>query len=83
MTGIFGKFVEDTKEHTAIADAEEAHLKKVAKKTTELSENYEKIVSLVKNCKNLVKQNEMLALKQASLAISLSELEKCDKIECK
>ena len=55
----------------------------MAKKTTELSKNYEKIVSIVKNCKNLVKQNEMLALKQASLAISLSELEKCDKIEGK
>ena len=70
-------------EHTAIADAEETHLKKVAKKTTELSENYEKIVGLAKNCKNLIKQTEMLALKQASLSISLSELEKCDKIEGK
>ena len=80
MTGIFGKFVE---EHTAIADAEDTHLKKVAKKTTELSEKYEKIVNLVNNCKNLLKQNEILALKQASLSISLSELEKCDKIEGK
>ena len=82
LTGIFGKFVQDTLEDhgKAIADAEETHLKKVAKKTTELSKNYEKIVSLVKNCKNLVKQNEMLALKQASLAISLNELEKCDKM---
>ena len=83
MTGIFGKFIQDTlkdHDHKAIADAEETHLKKVAKKTSELSENYEKIVSLVKNCKNLVKQNEMLALKQASLAISLNELEKCDKM---
>ena len=54
----------------------------MAKKTTELNKNYEKIVCLV-NCENLVKQNEMLALKQASLAISLSELENCDKIEGK
>ena len=46
----------------------------MATETAKMRADYRDIVELVKECKMMIKRNEGLVLRQASLALSLSQL---------
>ena len=67
-------FLEEVSVYNEVSRAEEESLTEMAKQTTVLKTDYRDIVELVKECKKKIKQNEDLAVRQASLALSLNQL---------
>ena len=70
----FETFLEEISQYNEVARSEEENLTEVAKETAKMRADYRDIVELVKECKMLIKKNEGLVLRQASLALSLSQL---------
>ena len=62
--------------YNEVARAEEEILGKMARETTMMKADYRDIVDLARECKKKIKQNEDLVVRQASLALSLSQLKK-------
>ena len=52
----------------------EENLSEVATETARISVDYRDIMELVKECKMMIKRNKGLILRQASLVLSLSQL---------
>ena len=69
-------FLEEVFRYNEVARAEEESLGKMASETTNMKENYRDIVDLVRESKKKIRQNEDLVVRQASLALSLSQLKK-------
>ena len=69
-------FLEEVFRYNEVAISEEESLGKMARETTKMKENYRDIVDLVRESKKKIKQNEDLVVRQASLALSLSQLKK-------
>ena len=67
-------FLEEISQYNEVAMSEEENLTEMAKETAKMRADYRDIVELVKECKMLIKKNEGLVLRQASLALSLSQL---------
>lgn len=71
---MFVKFNEDMEAYKAIASEGEEELVKIATAFKEVSEDYEKIVKLTNSVKKLLKETESLAIREASLTISLKDV---------
>jgi len=69
-------FLEEMSRYNEVARAEEEILGKMARETTMMKADYRDIVDLARECKKKIKQNEDLVVRQASLALSLSQLKK-------
>ena len=69
-------FLEEVFRYNEVARAEEESLGKMARETTMMKADYRDIVDLARECKKKIKQNEDLVVRQASLALSLSQLKK-------
>jgi len=69
-------FLEEVSLYNEVARAEEESLGKMARYTTLMKADYRDIVEFVRECKKKIKQNEDLVVRQASLALSLSQLKK-------
>ena len=67
-------FLEEISKYNEVARSEEENLTEVATETAKMRADYRDIVELVKECKMMIKRNEGLVLRQASLALSLSQL---------
>ena len=70
----FETFLKEISQYNEVARSEEENLTEVATETAKMRADYRDIVELVKECKMLIKKNEGLVLRQASLALSLSQL---------
>ena len=66
--------MEEISQYDEVARSEEENLTEVATETAKMRADYRDIVELVKECKMMIKRNEGLVLRQASLALSLSQL---------
>ena len=67
--------------YNEVSRAEEESLSEMAKETAMMKADYSDIVELVRDCKKKIKQNEDLVVRQASLALSLSQLKKSKEQE--
>ena len=66
--------MKEISQYNEVARSEEENLTEMATETAKMRADYRDIVELVKECKMLIKKNEGLVLRQASLALSLSQL---------
>ena len=66
--------MEEISQYDEVARSEEENLTEMAAETAKMRADYRDIVELVKECKMMIKRNEGLVLRQASLALSLSQL---------
>ena len=73
--------MEEISQYDEVARSEEENLTEMAAETAKMRADYRDIVELVKECKMLIKKNEGLVLRQASLALSLSQLEMSKKLK--
>ena len=73
-------FLEEVSVYNEVSRAEEESLHEMARQTTAMRADYRDIVDLVRECKKRIKQNEDLAVRQASLALSLSQLKKSKEL---
>ena len=71
---MFAKFNEDMKSYKSITSEGEEELVKIATAFKEVSEDYENIVKLTNSVKKVLKETESLALREASLTISLRDI---------
>ena len=76
ISTFFETFLEEVSVYNEVSRAEKESLNEMARQTTALRGDYRDIVELVRECKKRIKQNEDLAVRQASLALSLSQLKK-------
>ena len=67
--------MKEISQYNEVARSEEENLTEMATETAKMRADYRDIVELVKECKMLIKKNEGLVLRQASLALSLSQLQ--------
>lgn len=74
ISTFFETFLEEVSVYHEVSRAEEESLHEMARQTTVMRADYRDIVELVRECKKRIKQNEDLAVRQASLALSLSQL---------
>ena len=74
ISTFFETFLEEVSVYNEVSRAEEESLNEMARQTTAMRADYRDIVELVRECKKRIKQNEDLAVRQASLALSLSQL---------
>ena len=71
---MLSKFKEDMTSYFDIAKDNVDYIEKVSNSFREVTDDYNKLVKLVDNVKKLLKDTEILAVKEASLAISLEEI---------
>ena len=71
---MFSKFTEDMTSYSEIAKANGDFIEKISSSFREVTEDYNNLVKLVENVRKLMKDTESLAVKEASLAISLEEI---------
>ena len=71
---MFSKFNEDMASYSDIAKANGDYIEKISSSFKEVSEDYNNVVKLVDTVRKLMKDTESLAVKEASLAISLEEI---------
>ena len=72
---MFKKFNEDVVVHKNVIEAEGLDVAKMASEYSNLAEKYTQTIELIKDCKAMLEQADQLANQEASLAISLSDLE--------
>ena len=71
---MFSKFNEDMASYRDIAKANGDYIETISSSFREVTEDYNNLVKLVDNVRKLLKDTETLAVKEASLAISLEEI---------
>ena len=71
---MFSKFNEDMASYRDIAKANGDYTETISSSFREVTEDYNNLVKLVDNVRKLLKDTETLAVKEASLAISLEEI---------
>jgi len=75
LSEMFKKFNHDVVGHRNVIEAKGIDVKKMAQEYSSLSEKYSRTVEIRKECKGLLEQADRLTAQEASLAISLSQLE--------
>ena len=75
---MFSKFNEDMASYSDIAKANCDYIEKISSSFREVTEDYNSLVKLVDHVRKLIKDTESLAVKEASLAISLEEIGKIE-----
>jgi len=78
LSAMLVQFIEDAKSFKDVLEEEEAdgYLESVSEDTIKLHDDYARLVDLVGQCNKHIKMCEVLALQEASLKISLGQLEK-------
>ena len=76
MSKMFVKFNEDVVVHRNVVEAEGMDIARMAEEYSSLAEKYSKTIELIKDCRSMLEQADQLASQEASLAISLSQLER-------
>ena len=71
---MLSKFKEDMTSYFDIAKDNVDYIEKISSSFREVTDDYNKLVKLVDNVKKLLKDTEILAVKEASLTISLEEM---------
>lgn len=74
MEKMFLKFNEDLASYYDIAKSNSNYIENISSSFREVTDDYNKLVKLVDSVKKLMKDTESLAVKEASLAISLEEI---------
>ena len=67
-------FNEDMASYSEIAKANGDYIEKISNSFKEITDDYNNVVKLVATVRKLMKDTESLAVKEASLAISLEEI---------
>ena len=75
LSEMFKKFNEDVVVHRNVIEAEGLDVAKMAEEYSSLAAKYSRTVEMIKDCKSLLEQADQLTAQEASLAISLSQLE--------
>ena len=75
LSEVFLQFIQEVKQHSRVAEAEEEHLARLSDDCVALGDDYDKLVKLMKSCKKMLKQSQVLAVQEASLSSSLKHLE--------
>ena len=75
LSEVFLQFIQEVKQHSRVAEAEDEHLARLSDDCVALSDDYDKLVKLMKSCKKMLKQSQVLAVQEASLSSSLKQLE--------
>merc|ERR1712179_617232 len=75
LSEMFKKFNEDVVVHKNVIEAEGVDVAKMAAEYSNLAEKYSRTVEILKDCESLLGQADQLTDQEASLAISLSQLE--------
>ena len=76
---MFVKFNEDVAVHKNVIESEGMDVAKMAVEYSSLAEKYSRTIELIYDCKTMLEQADKLASQEASLAISLSQLEMAKK----
>ena len=76
LSKMFIKFNEDVMVHRNVVEAEGMDVAKMAKEYSSLAEKYSRTIELIQDCRTMLEQADQLASQEASLAISLSQLER-------
>ena len=71
---MFSKFNEDMASYSDIAKADGDFIENISSSFREVTEDYNQLVKLCDTVKKLMKETESLAVKEASLVISLDEI---------
>ena len=71
---MFSRFNEDMASYSDIAKAKGDFIQSISSSFREVTEDYNQLVKLCDTVKKLIKETECLAVKEASLAISLYEI---------
>ena len=74
MEKMFSKFNEDMASYSDIAKADGDFIENISSSFREVTEDYNQLVKLCDTVKKLMKETESLAVKEASLVISLEEI---------
>ncbi len=72
---MFKKFNEDILVHKNVIEAEGIDVTRMAEEYSTSAQKYSRTVQLIEECKSLLEQADLLTNQEASLAISLSQLE--------
>ena len=72
---MFVKFNEDVLVHKNVVEAEGMNVSKMAVEYSSLADKYSKTIELIKDCRSMLEKADELSSQEASLAISLSQLE--------
>merc|ERR1712098_898876 len=75
LSEMFKKFNHDVEGHRNVIEAKGVDVSKMAEEYSSLSEKYSRTEEIIKECKGLLEQADRLTAQEASLAISLSQLE--------
>jgi len=75
LSKMFIKFNEDVAVHKNVVEAEGVEVARMAEEYSSLADKYSKTIELIKDCRSMLEQADQLASQEASLAISLSQLE--------
>merc|ERR1719369_547220 len=75
LSEMFKKFNEDVLVHKNVIEAEGIDVARMAEEYSSLAQKYSRTVQLIEECKSLLEQADQLTNQEASLAISLSQLE--------
>ena len=71
---MLSKFKEDMTSYFDIAKDNVDYIEKISSSFREVTDDYNKLVKFIDNVKKLLKHTEILAVKEASLTISLEEI---------
>jgi len=75
LSKMFVKFNEDVLVHKNVVEAEGMNVSKMAVEYSSLADKYSKTIELIKDCRSMLEKADELSSQEASLAISLSQLE--------